>query len=404
MTGRLRDVSWLGQAMAVADDAALRRVVSLLDGLQDRGEADRVLEAARKRLRRLRPPRPLCLGRLLFLPFHGAIVPSSRWRRGEAVLPRSVLPVLADGVRAGLGEATARALCADPEGPTTAEEDAARRIGARLWPAAAAALSPEPPPGWDTTGIPAADYAGIAALCRPIWEHGAALWAAMTATGPPEDLARAALEAVAPAGPRPFALAVAVLMVRAAAPGRLAELVAGLDPALRGAALGALDAALDQPVPDFDLLDLGDAAWAALELAGRLEDLEACALLTGDRKRRLHGLRRAAEEACRERFLASAEEHLVAPVMALAAAPEVDDDAVAAIEAEARGLRGLEAAGRRLGGSGAYDRALRAMAETLARLGARARHPGGLRPMDLARTVEILAGPDAAARVLEGRG
>jgi hypothetical protein len=400
MTGRLRDVAWLGQAMAAADDAALQRVVSLLDGLRERGSADGVLDGARRRLRRLRPPRPLGFARLLFLPFNGAIVPAARWRRGEALLPRSVLAVLTTAVQAGLGPQAVAAFEAEFAGRGTEEAEAVRRIGARLWPAAAKALPADCPLGWDSTGIAAADYPEIAALCRPIWAAGVAMWDAMAADRPPEGAALAALAALVPAGPRPFTLALAALMAHASDPGRLAETAASLDPALRGPALAVLDGSLDMPIPEFERQSLGDATLAALSLAGRLDSLEGCGLLTGDRQRQVQALRRAAEQACRERFLASAEQHLIAPLLALAEAPEVGDEAVAAIEAEARELRGLEAAGRRLGGSAAYDRALRAMAETLAALGGRTTDAGGLRPVDLARTIEILAGPDTAARLL----
>jgi len=70
------------------------------------------------------------------------------------------------------------------------------------------------------------------------------------------------------------------------------------------------------------------------------------------------------------------------------------------MEEGARRLRALEGAGRKLGGAPAYDRALRDLTASLGTLGAQARHPDGLRPVDLARSVEILAGPEAAAALL----
>ena len=134
-----------------------------------------------------------------------------------------------------------------------------------------------------------------------------------------------------------------------------------------------------------------------------MDDLEGCGLLDLAGRRRLHALRRGAEEACRESFLASVERRVLAPLAALTEAPEVADETVAAIEAEARGLARLESAGRRLGGAGAYDRARRAVDEALALLAGRVRHPSGLRVMDLARAAEILAGTEEAAALLAGR-
>lgn len=403
MSGWFREVAWLGQAMAAADDAALRRIVALLDGLRERGEADRVLEPARKRLRLLRPPHPLGFARLLFLPFDGAIVPSAHWRRGEALLPRGALAALAGAVRARLGPAAA-AIARACEGRTTAEAEAAGRIGALLWPLAAEALPEQPPPDWAATGIAPADYPAIADLCRPVWAQGPALWAAIAAAaeGPPEDLARAALAGLAPAGPKPFALGLAVLLARAVAPGRVALVAAGLDARFRGLAVQGLEAALDQPLPEFGQLDPGEAAEAAQDLARRLEDLDSCGLLDGEARQQLQAIRRSAGESCRACYLAALERHLTTPAAALAEAPEVPDEAVAAMEAEARRLRLLDAAGRRLGDAHAYDGALRGLTERLAALAGRAAQPAGLRPIDLARIAEILAGPEAAAAVLEG--
>ena len=117
-------------------------------------------------------------------------------------------------------------------------------------------------------------------------------------------------------------------------------------------------------------------------------------------KRAQQACRRAADEACRAGFLAAAERQLVAPTLKLAAAPAVSDAEVAAIEDGARRLRTLESAGRKLGGAPAYDRALRDLTASLGVLGQQARNPAGLQPVDLARSIEILAGPDAAMAVL----
>ena len=70
----------LSAAVAGGTPAQLERIVAMLDSLAERGEADRVLDAARARLRSLRPSRPLPLTRLLFVPLDGAIVPPGGWR------------------------------------------------------------------------------------------------------------------------------------------------------------------------------------------------------------------------------------------------------------------------------------------------------------------------------------
>ena len=404
MTRLAREVNWLGQAAARADDQALVRVVQMLDALPDRGAVDQVLAQARQRLRALRPARPLGFTRLLFLPLNGALVPSTRWKRGEALVPRSSIAALTEPVQQQLG-ASATELLAACEGHTTADHALVARIGAELWPRAALALPATPPPGWAQTGLTLADYPGIAELCRPLWQHGLALWQAMAAApeGPPPHLARAALVAVQPAGPRAFTAALAALMPLATQPGQLATLAAGLEPQCRAVAIQAVEQMLDEPMPALDLLDLGGATAATLALCARLDDLAQCSLVQGERQHRLAALRRAADEACRERFMAAAEAQVMLPLGKLRLAPQVADADVVALEAAARALHGLQAAGRKLGGGGAYDKALLTLSEAMAGLVAGPANPAGLRPIDLARLVEILRGPDVAAALLAER-
>src|SRR3954466_268648 len=106
MSGAMRELRQLGQAAAAADHAApapLVGLVAMLDRLPDRGEADRVLDPVRPRLRALGLPRPLGLPRLLFLPLDGAILPAAGWARGAAAVPRNALVALARAVQAALG-------------------------------------------------------------------------------------------------------------------------------------------------------------------------------------------------------------------------------------------------------------------------------------------------------------
>ncbi len=402
MSGKRRTLVWLGQAVTRADNAALGRIVALLDGLKDRGEADELLARARHRLQQLRPPRPLAFTRLLFVPLDGAIVPASGWRRGEGRVPRSALRALSAAVHAALG-AEGQAIAAGCEGRAATDTEAVGRMGRRLWPAAARVLPAAAPPEWEAAGLPAAAYPEVAALCRPVWAAGPALHAALAAA-PGEasrERASAALTALATAGPEPFAAGLATLMATAPLPGQMARVAAGLDPRFRAVAARQAEAALDRKAPEFDLLEPSAAAGAALALAARLDDLEGCGLLDPAGCRRLRTLRRGAEQACREGFLANVERLVLAPLAELAEAPEAADETVAAIEAGARGLARLDGAGRRLGGGGAYDQVRKATAEALAGLAGQAgRHPDGLRPMDLARVAEILAGPEEAAALL----
>jgi hypothetical protein len=125
-----------------------------------------------------------------------------------------------------------------------------------------------------------------------------------------------------------------------------------------------------------------------------------CTLLTSDRQKRLAACRHRAEAAFRASYLTTVQEHLLQPVERLGAATQVQDAEVSAMEVAARQLRALEAAGRRLGGAMHYDMATQQMTARIAALLPAAGQSGGLRRMDLARCIEILAGPEAAAAVM----
>ncbi|MFC7689142.1 hypothetical protein ACFQY5_05315 [Paeniroseomonas aquatica] len=400
----LREVRSLGQATALADDAAVTRIVGFLDGLVDRGELDRIIDPVRPRLRGLGTPRRLRFARLLFLPLDGGIVSAQDWSRGAPLLPRSALRVLADAVQRAMGPEGA-AIAATAAQCTTEEAAQVAACGARVWPAAARLLPEAPPPGWAECGLSAGDYAGIAALCRPLWAAGTALWAALAAAaeGPPEALARAALQAVTPAGPEALALALATLLQRATAPGRLLQAASALHPQARGVAQQALDGMLAGALPPFVELRPHQLAATAQALAAQLDDLAECPLLTGDRPKRLAAARQRAELAFRSHYMALVEQHMLAPAARLGAAPQVQDAEVAAMETAARHLRALEAAGRRLGGGLHYDWATQEMTRRIAALLPPRDRPGALRRIDLARCLEILAGPEVAAAAL-GRG
>ena len=395
----LREVRSLGQATAGADDAAVARIVGFLDGLVERGELDRILDPVRPRLRGLGTPRRLRFPRLLFLPLDGAIVSPSDWVRGEAKVPRSALRSLANAVQRAMGP-RGTAIAEEVVQHTTHANALIGRLGDEVWPEAARLLPEAPPPGWEDSGLAARDYAPIAGLCRPLWAAGPALWTAMAAQGPPEGLAQAALEAVLPAGPEALAIALATLLRGATAPGQLLQTAASLHPQARKVAQEALDAVMEGPLPPFATLQPQQTAAAALALADRLDDMANCALLTSDRQKRLAACRHRAEAAFRASYLTTVQEHLLQPVERLGAAAQVQDAEVSAMEVAARQLRALEAAGRRLGGATHYDMATQRMTARIAALLPEAGQSAGLRRMDLARCIEILAGPEAAAAVM----
>jgi hypothetical protein len=155
-------------ALAAAPPEKLGRVVGLLDSLQARGAADALLAAARPRLRDLRPCRPMRFTRLLAVPLEPALVAPEAWTRAPIEIPRSALTPIGEAVRAALGLA-AEEIEAAALGHSMADAARVARLGARLWPLAAAARLPAVPPGWEEAGLPSASAASVLALCRVLW-------------------------------------------------------------------------------------------------------------------------------------------------------------------------------------------------------------------------------------------
>lgn len=388
----------LRHAVAAAPDALLAKVVAVFDGLADRREADALLDAARPRLRRLRPPRPITFARLLFLPLDGVIVEARAWRRQDGVLPRSALPPLAAAIRAAIG-AEAAAVDAATAGRSFADHAAIDAGGRRLWRAAARAAPGLPePPGWAGAGLGAEDFGQAIALAGGMWRVADPLWAALAAAaaGPPEDLARAALLAAAAEGPRTLAAALATLLLKAARPGAVAAIAAALPGAPPALADRALDDWLAACRPEIPAADPRAAARLAEAFLEAMDDLEDSALgRRAERRRHIAALRRQAAEACRDAFAEIAAGALLDPLEAARGA--ADDATVQAMEATARDLRRLERAGRALGAAAAFDATLRRVTDRLAAL----RAAPGANPADAARLVEILAGAEAALRLLD---
>jgi hypothetical protein len=384
----------LRRDLTTAADEQIARVVAMLDRLPDRGEADQVLDPLRPRLRTLKPPRPLNLPRLLFMPLEGALVAPTAWRRGGPEVPRNAIRPIADAVLAAnpsLAAIATACLSADAR-------DAAgvMKLGRPAWAAAAAAIGRDPPPDWAATGLRDDDFRAITAICVPLWRHAEALQSAVAASedGPPDGLLRAALTPLA-GDAFAFQAAVATLLRKATKPGGVVACASAIGPAAGPAAERALDGFLDGCMPVFATEDLAGTAAAARSLARALEDVENSAAGRHlDRRRRLHALRATAATACRSRHA----EVLTASVLAqLTGKPATPPDMVA-LEETARDLRRIEAAGRRLGDAGAYDRAARDATDSLSR--AARECPDMAERIEIARLAEILVGSDAAEAML----
>lgn len=396
------DVHGIGRGLLKARDEQIGRVVAMVDGMPDRGEADALIAPLRARLAQLRPHRPLHFARLLFRPLDPLIVPAASWRRGRIGLPRSTLAPLAAQCRALLVEA------ADPvddliEGCEANDLGAVRRAGAILWPLAASSLANAVPnaawPG--ATGLGPQDHADavrlVVAVLREANEIERLVAGALEGRPPGVADFRPLIGRAARADdPRVLSGLLAVLLARLPKSDRLFAIIGeiaadGADPA----AGVAVDQALGFMLDNVDTaiiadLALGPAAEELCRVASLLEGVERLGCgPRATRRMRSAALRLDLADACRSRFAAELHTAVLLPTAGLEGS--FDDAAQDAVEASARGLRQFQEASRALAGE-AMEATLLQAAEALR---------AGLGPLvDRMRVVEILFGPDRAAAML----
>ena len=407
----LRDVR---RGVAQAADAQVLQVVRMVDALENRGATDAVLEPVRARLRLIQPARPLRFARLLFMPVDPLIVSPKDWRPGTPFLPRTALMVLAHAVRRAIEASgdTNAAVLTRVDGmianATTAQSAVVRQAGALIWPPAAAAmrqLAHEPDTTalrqlcaaeWAAEGLARAELSPIAASLAPILAHAASLHdhehalATLSRQALVDMLAAAERE-----GARAWGMMASLLTIRM--PQSADVLLAATDgkASLRPVAEAAADAALawlEHETAD-QTGSIGETA--PLEVARQAALLDALTSQPGDaaRRRRISETKAHLLEGCLSRVELSLQEQLAAPLQALPAEPAARDAALDTIEANARRLRRFEMEARRIGGGARFDASMKGMERAVS-------EAGELCPMDRARLVEILAGPEAAARQL----
>jgi len=404
----------LQKTLLQAADVQLIEVVSLVDSMPDRGDADALLAPLRWRLQSLRPRRPLSLKRLMFLPADPIIMPARLWHRGMPAIPRTALACIGAQVLAGLG-ATAATLDAEIQGAMVDDHAAVHKIGSRLWPMAADILAQGgPPPDWsDNSGLTALDHAALAQPLSIVLRQAAAI---ESMVHPRMTIEAASVGAIRTC----VSLAIATIPPHASAFGvqgiamLLAILIARL-PGSEQIVTAASDLALSlcSPLPrlaadlaiDFALDSLEGSLAAETTLCHAAHDLGRLARLLDTieqpgpasrptRKARAAQLRCDVDRACRSRFEHDAEQHLLAnaPQLGLGAS----DADVISLEATALDLRRFEFAARAFGSGPHYDRMLRETANRLAETA-----PRDANPIDVARLVEILQGPEAALAWLQ---
>ncbi len=383
------NVRQLQRQLADSSDPKIFRVLELVDGMENRGEADALIAPLRDRLRHLRPARRLRFGRLLFLPFDHVIVPPLHWRPDQTALPRSALPPLIALVRDAFGPAAQEiddALLAGMEPLDT--------VGERLWPRAGPVLLEASrrasPASWSESGLPGRNFAVLAGAVGGVLAKATTLRQISARHAASREEVGSFLVSAAEAGQDALCLAAVLLLHAAPGSRRLIQGTSGLPAAVIDR---AIESVLDHAGAVFDqgddaAVDLDEAVVQARHTADLFESLQDGA---GPRRQaRIAAMREDAAGVFGARLEKDLREELIEPAQHLPPFPS--DTEILTLEHQSRTLRELEVQARRFGKTDQIDRVMRRSLDQLA--------TSGLQGADLIRTVEILLGPEAALSLM----
>jgi hypothetical protein len=389
----------LGSQIEVASDAALEKIVTLVDRLANPEIHERLLGPSLRRLKRLRPPRPASLMRLLFLPISGALIDASQWRRSEGRVPRSALGPLLESLSLVIGPQT-EAISIQLRGGSLDDSTLVDRCGRQLWHLAAdAAPRLQLNPSWSRTGLGEQDFDAITNLAGALWRHAGPLWDGIQQIGsdcPPEVL-RASLIGPANEGRLAFGAAVETLLQRAARPSNFLSLVRDLPSQVSGMIEDALNLWVSATFTEIAEDDFATSARLAGEMGLIIAALEEQPKITTKiDARELVSHRRNLDLFCRSSYREVVSVHVTKALLDL---PPNHSGELGEIEAMARVARSLEGTGRRFGPPQSYTALqdeFRAQIEKLRQNEANT----AVTPMEIARIEEILIGGEAAERSL----
>jgi hypothetical protein len=389
-----------------ADDEKFRRIIAVLDNINDPSVNQTILDPLRTRLASLKPVRPLRFIRLLFFPLDPLIVQARDWRPGDESVPRTVLASIGASVQAKLGGEVAKVeqIIAAHK---TDQTQAITVAGAALWSRAAEILAVAPVPAdWEATGLRLTAYPVLAQAIAAVLKRASRLRSLMLdekigALTPDIQTVRDILRDIASEPAEGCAMIVRLILVQSPHATPLLRQIAASSQNLaeRSALQQAVASGLDKTLHHLDsetglsdeigravLAEVGDDVRRISAFLSEL-DLDTAA---AKHRPRLAEIRQKLDKACRSRFAGGLTEGLVMP-LAVASGP-MDAAGQTQLETCARDLRTLETAARKVGGAVSYDKMLLQASEAVrAAAGA-----GTLSVVRRLRLTEILAGSEAA--------
>ncbi|MFN7672853.1 MAG: hypothetical protein ACK5O0_01405, partial [bacterium] len=389
-------LSRISKRTSLASDSVLRQVVAVLEAVPARAMLDPIIEAARPRLKLLRPPRPITFTRILFLPFDGAVVPMSEWRAGSAKLPRPALQPIADALREVMGPEVQQ-ISAKLGGRSFFDVLQVDSEGRALW-AEAARLSATLsfPQGLPSVGLDAAGTRQLLDLAASIWRQADGIWEAKLASfsGPSPELVLAALKGPAEEGQAAFSLAVASLLDRAQSPSSVLATATRISAIAVSIIDENIQALQRNPLPPLPSEDAVRAAQIAEEYVALLSEFEIASRGRIKDQQKIFTplldnigsvIKEATQQIIKLQFLPALHE----PNAKRRAAVVLN------IEVLARALRRLEEAGRRAGHFQAFDNLQTSHSVKLKSI-LNGLDGGGLQRHDIIRFAEILLGTEKA--------
>lgn len=385
-------IGGLAANLSGTSDENVLRIIAMIDRLPDRTKLDDLLTDIRPRLARLRPPRPVTMTRLLFLPLSGALVNRAAWRQDPATIPRAALkPIFAllrdlpGGHLTEADEATRNAVFSDLA--------VVEHYGRLIWEAAAR-LCEKITPGsrWTDAGFTPEDFRTMTRLAAGVWRHAGSLWEVLRQGTAPvsTDLLRSALAGPANEGPDVFRAAFRTLLLSSENAAAFTSLASGMPPGVSEIVIQSLEEWIETALPKLAEQDLIEATNSAEEIGKTLEALALTPLFQIPRRRQqLSAFFWRLEEHCREMLLEIIEEEILP---ALEPSPEAySDDRFLMLEIHARAARRLEILGRHFGNDPAYEETHQRLVRAFS-AAEKIKVQLGITTMDLARLGEILLG------------
>jgi hypothetical protein len=399
----------LQRGLASARDGQIANVVAVVDAMAARGSADDMIAPLRPRLAQIRPRRPLRFSRLLFMPLDPLIVPAHAWKPDSVTIPRTALPVMADIVRAAMGE---EAHVVEAMIHHHAMDDAVIAVSAGriLWPAAASIFAEAiEPPDWPRTGLRPNTCVPLLRQMSTLLAHAELLEdlyaeAEIGVALQPEQL-RPLIGTAAKQGADTLAMTVTVLLARLPETlgmlGRTASMIgpSGSDQ-LQLAAERAIEVLLDrlEAKSGIETLivanSLGQVGAEVRHVAHLLDALPNDGTRPQWRPRQ-QAIAARLEAICQLRLATALDVEFVEALGTIA--EDSSAEAIMRLEDAARGLRDLEHEARQIGCPEACDTLLQRAASLVNEAGSEQT----LDLVDRVRLVEILAGPETALAMLD---